>query len=129
MPRKENSKETKNLINNNLIINNLTFALDNIEIERNDEKRYSKFTYPLTENREINFIVYSGIKSNTYEMYVIEALGIRINVKLMKCKDGKIHCILPCAKDIKGNYHNNVSIKKEITELICEIYEHEFYEE
>ena len=124
MPRKEKSKET-----NNVTINNLKISLDKIETERNDEKGYDKFTYPLTENGEINFIVYSGIKSNTYEMCVIDVLGIRINVNLMKCKDDKIHCLLPFAKGRKGKYYNNVTITKELTDLICEIYEHEFYEE
>ena len=124
MPRKGNSKET-----NNVTINNLEIALDKIKTERNNEKGYNKFTYPLTENGEINFIVYSGIKSNNYEMYVIDALGIRVNAKLMKCKDDKIHCILPGAKDRNGNYYNNVTITKELKDLICDIYEHEFYEE
>ena len=124
MPRKEKSKET-----NNVTINTLTFALDKIKSERNEEKGYDKFSYPLTENGEINFIVYYGIKKNEYEICVIDVLGIRINVKLMKCKDDKIHCILPRAKDKKGNYYNNVTIGKELTDLICQIYEHEFYEE
>ena len=61
MPRKEKSKET-----NNVTINNLTIALDKIKAERNDTKDYDKFTYPLTENGEINFIVYSGIKSKSW---------------------------------------------------------------
>ena len=124
MPRKEKSKET-----NNVTINNLKIALDRIETERNADKGYDKFTYPLTENGEIKFIVYYSIKPKNYEMCVIDVLGIRVNVKPMKCKDDKIHCILQCAKDKNGKYHNNVTITKELTNLICEIYEHEFYED
>lgn len=118
----------KNTKTNGTVNNfNVDEIIGKMTTEENTEKGYQKFIYPISEI--VNLSAFVGTGNKSYELFSISSGGISVNITFRKCKDEKIHCLVPSTKGANGNYYNNVTLTKELSDVLVEIYEKEFYEE